>query len=234
MSEARTIVLVHGAWGGGWSWKFTAAILRERGHQVITPTLTGMGERSHLLREDIDLSTHILDVVNIIRWGDLEGTGITLVGHSYGGMVISGVAEQVPEGTIDSIVYLDAALPADGESAFSHNHVPTENLPPIFAVREGAGSDLDEPLRSWVRGKLTPQSTATCIEPVRLTGARERIRVKTFIRATGSTRAPRVEQTAAAIRNDPAWRYEEIPCEHSTQLHMPRETADAIERAALA
>lgn len=232
--DKRTFVLVHGAWGGGWSWKFTAEILRERGHQVFTPTLTGMGERSHLLREDINLSTHIQDVVNCIKWEDLDGQRITLVGHSYGGMVISGVAEKVPNGTIDSIVYLDAALPEDGQSAFSHNNVPTDNLPPFFEVREGAGNDLDEPLRSWVRSKLTPQSTATCIEPVRLTGAREQIRVKTFIRATKSTRALKTIETAALVRNDPDWRYEEIPCEHSTPLHMPKETADALERAALA
>jgi pimeloyl-ACP methyl ester carboxylesterase len=230
----KTFVLVHGAWGGGWMWKFTAAILRQRGHDVFAQTLTGMGERSHLLREEINLSTHILDVANCIRWADLYGQGITLVGHSYGGMVISGVVEIVPEGTIDSIVYLDAAVPEDGQSAFTHNDVPTDNLPPIFLVREGAGADLEEPLRSWVRGKLTPQSMASCIEPVRLSGARERVRVKTFIRATKSTRAPKVEQTAAAVRNNPNWRYEELACEHSTQLHMPKETADALERAALA
>jgi pimeloyl-ACP methyl ester carboxylesterase len=230
----KTFILVHGAWGGGWMWKPTAEILRERGHEVIAPTLTGMGERSHLLREDINLTTHILDIVNCIKWRDLEGKGITLVGHSYGGMVISGVVEKVLEGTIDSIVYLDAALPEDGESAYTHNNVPTESLPPFYEVREGAGNDLQEPLRSWVRGKLTPQSTATCTEPVHLTGARDKIRVKTFVRATKSTRAPRVELTAASVRDDPAWRYEELPCEHSTQLHMPRETADVLERAALA
>ncbi len=232
-SKKVNFVLVHGAFSGGWTWKLVAGILRQKGHTVFTPTLTGMGERSHLLREDITLSTHILDVVNCIKWEDLEGKGITLVGHSYGGMVISGVVEKVPGGTVDSIVYLDAALPEDGESAFSHNYVPTEGLPPILPVREGAANDHEEPMRSWVRSKLTPQASATCTEPLHLTGAREKVRVKTFIRATKSTTAPRVEQTAAQVQNDPNWRYEEIACEHRTQLHMPQETAEALERAAL-
>ena len=229
-----TFVLVHGAWSGGWTWRLVAELLRRRGHTVFTPTLTGMGERSHLLSPDINLTTHIHDVVNCIKWEDLECQGITLVGHSYGGMVISGAVELMPEGTVDSIVYLDAALPEDGESAFTHNNVPTDDLPPILAVRESAGNDHEEPMRSWVRSKFTPQSTATCTEPVRLTGAREKVRVKTFIRATKSTTAPRAKQTAAKVQNDPAWRYEELPCEHRTQLHMPQETADALERAALA
>src|SRR5437016_8107156 len=88
----KTFVLVHGAWHGGWCWRRVADLLERRGHAVFTPTLTGLGERSHLLSGAINLDTHIADVVNVIMWEDLRG--ICLVGHSYGGWPISGAAEQ--------------------------------------------------------------------------------------------------------------------------------------------
>jgi pimeloyl-ACP methyl ester carboxylesterase len=87
-----TFVLVHGAWHGGWCWQRVAKLLRAWGHDVFTPTLTGVCERSHLLAPDIDLTTHIADIANLIKWNELND--VVLVGHSYGGMVISGVAEK--------------------------------------------------------------------------------------------------------------------------------------------
>ena len=105
--------LVHGAGHGGWCWQRVADRLTAKGHRVFAPTLTGLGERSHLLNDKIDLTTHISDIVNEIKWKDLDQ--IVLVGHSYGGMVITGVAEQLVS-RIASIVYLDAFLPGDGQS----------------------------------------------------------------------------------------------------------------------
>ncbi|MDX6290284.1 MAG: hypothetical protein QOH42_2083 [Blastocatellia bacterium] len=111
-----TIVIVHGAWGGSWAWRKVDAMLREKGFNVYRPQLTGLGERVHLSRPDIGLSTHIDDVVNTILFEDLHD--IILVGHSYGGMVITGVADRVPD-RIRRLVYLDAFVPKDGESAMS-------------------------------------------------------------------------------------------------------------------
>jgi len=111
-----TIVIVHGAWGGAWAWKGVEAMLRDKGYNVYRPQLTGLGERVHLARPDIGLSTHIEDVVNTILFEDLHD--IILVGHSYGGMVITGVADRVPD-RIKRLVYLDALLPNDGESVNS-------------------------------------------------------------------------------------------------------------------
>src|SRR5215207_1008720 len=108
-----TFVLVHGAWAGGWAWMRVADILVAPGHRVYTPTLSGLGERSHLADRNIDLTTHVNDIVNEIRWKDLEN--IVLVGHSYSGFVITGVAEHVLE-RIASIVYVDASIPSDGQS----------------------------------------------------------------------------------------------------------------------
>ena len=108
-----TIVIVHGAWGGAWAFKKVDAMLRQKGFEVYRPQLTGQGDRVHLARPDIGLTTHVDDVVNAILYEDLRD--ITLVGHSYGGMVISGVADRVPD-RIKRLVYLDAMVPNDGDS----------------------------------------------------------------------------------------------------------------------
>ena len=114
-----TFVLVHGAWHGSWCWKRVRQALQDAGHDVFTPTLTGVGERSHLLSLHVNLETHIDDVVNLIRWEDLSD--VVLCGHSYGGCVISGVADRVPD-RIRALVYLDAFVLRDGQSL--HDTLP--------------------------------------------------------------------------------------------------------------
>ena len=109
-----TVVIVHGAWGGAWDWRQTADSLEAMGYDARRVTLTGLGERSHLLSPDIDLTTHVTDVVNVLLWEELED--VVLVGHSYGGMVITGAAEIVPD-RIRRLVYFDAFLPRSGECA---------------------------------------------------------------------------------------------------------------------
>lgn len=111
---ARTYVIVHGAWGGGWAFRRVEELLRARGHNVYRPTLTGLGERSHLAGPHVGLGTHVEDVVNVLLFEDLRD--VVLVGHSYGGVVITGVADRVPE-RVRSLVFLDALVPNDGESA---------------------------------------------------------------------------------------------------------------------
>ena len=111
----KNFVLVHGAWHGGWCWERVAAILRSRGHYVTTPTQTGLGERSHLLSETITPSVFIDDIVNHLKWENL--TNVILVGHSFGGLTITGVADAVPE-RIAKLIYLDAAIIENGEAAF--------------------------------------------------------------------------------------------------------------------
>src|SRR3954467_13289778 len=103
----KTFVLVHGAWHGGWCWRRVSDLLEKKGHKVFAPTMTGLGERSHLIGGKIDLATHVTDIVNVIKWENLND--IVLVGHSYGGVIISGVAEQMRD-AIGSIVFLDAFL----------------------------------------------------------------------------------------------------------------------------
>ena len=124
--QAYTYVLVHGASGGGWDWKTMDHLLTAEGHVVYRPTLTGLGEKMHLSNPDIDLTTHIMDITNVILFEGLND--VVLVGHSYGGMVITGVMNQIP-GRIKHAVFLDAAAPEDGQSAQDLWGVVSESSP---------------------------------------------------------------------------------------------------------
>ena len=132
-SEKRsaTFVLVHGSWHGGWCWRKLVPLLRAAGHEVYTPTLTGLGERSHLIHPMIDLTTHIQDIVAVLEYEDLHD--VILVGHSYAGMVIAGVAARV-ESRLAQLVYLDAFMPEDGKALKDYTDLPLEEL-----VREKGG-----------------------------------------------------------------------------------------------
>jgi pimeloyl-ACP methyl ester carboxylesterase len=142
-----TFVLVHGAWSGGLIWRNVARTLRKADHDVYTPTLTGLGERRHLLNREIDLDTHVQDILGVIDYEDLSG--FVLVGHSYGGMVVTGVADAVPD-RVGSLVYLDAFVPENGQSLVSI--VPAGG--PRAAGRNGRGRALafSADTRRGVRG----------------------------------------------------------------------------------
>src|ERR1700750_3489666 len=133
-SKQKTFLLCHGAWGGGWSWKKMHPLMQAAGHRLLTPTYTGLGERAHLANPDVDLETHIQDILNIIKYEDLRD--VVLLGHSYGGMVATGVAERARE-SIDQMIYLDAFVPRDGQSLFDFNG-PGEQ-PRRNAARAGDG-----------------------------------------------------------------------------------------------
>lgn len=154
------VVLVHGTTAGGWVWKTIAPRLLAAGHAVYTPTLTGLGERSHLLSPLIDLDTHITDVCNVLEFEDL--TEVALVGHSYGGMVITGVADRMPE-RLSKLIYLDALVPHDGEAALDLipqdqrqemlQRVATQGMGWLLPVQRGGNNvpthNLPHPFRSW-------------------------------------------------------------------------------------
>ena len=157
-----TIVIVHGAWGGSWAFRKVEALLREKGFNVYRPQLTGLGERVHLSRPDIGLSTHIEDVVNMILFEDLHD--VILMGHSYGGMVITGVANRVPD-RIRRLVYVDAFVPNDGESVMSLVGSRGDWLKPMIK------GDYIVPM--WVKPDQppphdVPQALKTFTEPISL------------------------------------------------------------------
>jgi pimeloyl-ACP methyl ester carboxylesterase len=227
-----TFVLVHGAWHGGWCWRRVADVLERQGHKVFTPTLTGLGERSHLMSRDINLDTHITDIVNVFKWEDLKN--VVLVGHSYGGWVISGAVERVLP-RVASIVFLDAYMPDDGTrglditSAFSREGI-------LAAIEKGDVSrpaptvewlGLNENDRSWVDSMMTPQPIGVALQPIRLTGARDRVAKKTYIRAS-AWRQETFDKYLGVCKADPTWRTFEIPCGHDVMVDKPERLAEVL------
>lgn len=221
-------VLVHGAWHGGWCWERVARLLRSEGHSVYAPTLTGVGERSHLASPTINLSTHIADIVNEIKWKELDG--IVLVGHSYGGMVVTGAVEQVGD-RIGSIVYLDAFLPQYGQSlndivGSAHDSSQGMVLPlsaEFFAVNEKD--------RSWVDLMTTPQSEATFAQRLQVLGKVEAVKKKTYVRALQGA-IPPFAAIYARLEQDPTWTCIEIDCGHDVMIDKPEVIAGILTDAA--
>ena len=229
----RTFVLVHGAWVGGWCWRRVADILEADGHKVYTPTLTGLGERSHLMNGNINLDTHITDVVNLFKWENLEN--VVLCGHSYGGWVISGAIEQLlPQ--VSSIVFLDAFMPEDGQTAY--DLAAERNREQIAAaVKEGRIHTppalsaevlkVNERDRAWVDAKMTPQPIGVWLQKIRLTGTRDRVAKKTYIRATNYPQ-PTFDKFFATTKANPTWRTYEVPCGHVVMVDMPERLAEIL------
>jgi pimeloyl-ACP methyl ester carboxylesterase len=233
-----TYVLVHGAWHGSWCWKRVRKALQASGHEVFTPTLTGVGERSHLNSAGVNLSAHIADVANLIRWEELAD--VILCGHSYGGCVISGAADRVPD-RIRALVYLDAFVLEDGEALI-------DLLPPaqVQGMRQRAQAVGDgwkvDPIpaeafnvnprdSAWVNRQCTPQAIATFEERIKLTGGLGRIQDVTHILATGYVEGspfPACHERASVK----GWKTREMPCGHDVMLDLPDElTAFLLEYA---
>src|SRR5579872_5936114 len=220
-----TFVLVHGAWHGAWCWRRVARLLARDGHEVFAPTLTGLGERSHLLAPGINLDTHILDVANEIKWQELKD--VVQVGHSYGGMVISGVAERA-EKAIAAFVMLDAFFPENGEALIdlSAGRGGASSLPP----RSAAAFKVNEADRAWVDAQCTPQPIGCVLQKLALGGARERIASRAYIRASGYPNEPFDRGLAKARAR--GWRSYEVPCGHDVMLDQPERLAAILSEVA--
>jgi pimeloyl-ACP methyl ester carboxylesterase len=224
------IVLVHGAWHGGWGWKRLAPLLRRAGHEVFTPTLTGLGERAHLAGPAVDLETHIGDIVGVLETEELED--VLLLGHSYGGMVVTGAADRVPQ-RIARLVYLDAFVPENGKSLM--DYVVPERGARFREEGERTGSVTPPPPSlwgitrpadaAWLTRRESRHPFASMRQPVRLQNEVALARIpKAFIYcsspATGS-----FDQFAAKVRNDPAWRFFELATGHDAMILVPDELA---------
>ncbi|HEV7476115.1 MAG TPA: alpha/beta fold hydrolase [Burkholderiales bacterium] len=229
-----TYVLIHGAWHGGWCWRPVAALLRKAGHEVHAPSLTGLGERKHLGGGRVDLDTHIQDVVGLIEMEDLHN--VVLVGHSYGGMVITGAADRVPA-RIARLVYLDAFVPEDGKCLLDYA-VP-ERAARMRHEGERTGFVTPPLMSLWglteqkhldfVGPREVRHPYATMAQPIRLGNFAEwRAIPKAFVYcsspATGS-----FDQFAAKYREDPAWRFHELKTGHDAMILMPGEVARLLQ-----
>lgn len=208
-------------------WRQVAALLRHAGQEVFTPSLTGVGERAHLASPQVNLSTHITDVLNTLRYERLNE--VVLVGHSYGGMVVTGAADRAAE-SVRTLVYLDAFVPGNEQAlvdllpAAVRAHFPADGspVPPRTPQQQGMTAPAEI---AWLEGRRDPQPGRTFTERLSLAGRFRGQRVYIFCSAYSPTSfAPFAERA----RNDKAWRYHELPTHHYPHVSMPGETAGIL------
>lgn len=229
-----TFVLVHEAWHGGWCWQRVVPFLHDAGHNVFTPTLSGLGERADLAKPEIDLSTHVNDVVAVMEGENLNDA--VLVGHGYGGMVISGVAERLPK-RIDNLVFLDGVVPYGGDSVFDLMPTSMRRELQERARAEGDGWRVPwPPLERWglvdaasaefVGGKLVAQPLKTFEERLPTRNIAAIHLTRSYIYCTNPKAEPfgRFAERARAE----AWRYREIETGHDAMVTEPRKFANVL------
>jgi len=230
-----TFVFVHGAWHGGWCWKKLIPLLQREDHTVFTPSLTGLGDRAHLLTPDVNLSTHVQDIVNLLEYEDLQD--VTLVGHSYGGMVISAVAGRVPE-RVRQLVYLDAFVPEDGQSLFdlisaedrarfvemAQNGGDGWRIPPFPLARWGVTDEADV---RWMSPRLAPHPLKSFTDTLKLEHPIPANIKRAYISCL-IHRKPHYERVANIVSQDPAWQYYELNAGHDSMVTAPDQLASAL------
>ncbi len=221
-----TIVIVHGAWGGSWAFRKVEVLLREKNFNVYRPQLTGLGERVHLSRPDVGLSTHIDDVVNSILYEDLHD--IILMGHSYGGMVISGVADRVPD-RISRLVYVDAFVPNDGESVMSINGTRGDWLKPMIK-----GDYIVPP---WVKPDQppphdVPQPLKTFADPVTLKNKAALKLSATYILTVNAGKEAKDDDfwPHAQRARERGWPVLQLTADHNAQWSAPEALVEMLTR----
>ena len=233
-----TFLVAHGAWSAGWAWKKMRPLLRERGHELWTPTYTGLGERVHLASNDVRLDTHIEDVVKVFEYEDLRD--VILVGHSYGGMVATGVADRIPD-RISQVVYIDAFVPRHGQS-LNDLAVPEDRnqmreaaqksgdamrLPPRAMPPDTSAADL-----AWANPRRVMQPIATFEQPIRLTGAVEQMR-RTYIYCSKARPGDVFRQFAERAKSETGWTYREVDASHNPHITIPDALAAMLHELAV-
>lgn len=229
-----TFVLVHGAWSGAHGWRHVRKLLAAEGHEVYTPSLTGIGERVHLAGPQVDLTTQVNDVVNQVVFEDLHD--IVLVGYSYGGVVVTAATEHIHD-RIRELVFLDAFVPSDGESAFSA--LGLGGGPNMIGLGDDwlippPARDYDDPDEAaWQTPRRVAHPVRCFTEPVRLTTPLEqRTFGLTYIKAIGE---PRDTPGGAAFweagqraQASARWRYHEIDTNHMVASNRPAELVQLL------
>jgi pimeloyl-ACP methyl ester carboxylesterase len=237
-----TFVLIHGALHGGWCWRPVTQRLQERGHAVFAPSLTGLGDRVHLLDRSVNLETHVADVLNLLEAEEL--TDVVLCGHSYGGMVVVSAADRAPH-RIRSLVLLDAHVPEDGKSCLDlmtperaagmRKIAETTGdgwlIPPMSAAAMGVTDTADQ---AWVDRRCVPHPLATMTQPARLTGAWTGVSRKTYVLCEGQFVRPESNAPspfpayAARLRQTPGWRVLTLPCGHDAMVILPDRVTELL------
>jgi pimeloyl-ACP methyl ester carboxylesterase len=225
------VVVAHGAWSAGWAWKKMRPLLRAAGHEVWTPTYTGIGERVHLANPLIDLDTHIADVVGVLESEDLRD--VALIGHSYGGMVATGVADRARE-RIAQVIYLDAFVPQDGQSLADLAGEEAAKHMRHGAETQGEGwrvppmpmpPDTSEADQAWAAPRRVPQPIKTLVSKLRLT--RKDAPPRSYIYCKMCRPGDVFRQFAERAQRE-NWRYIELDASHNPHITMPETLRDVL------
>jgi pimeloyl-ACP methyl ester carboxylesterase len=235
MSSAKTFLVCHGAWSAGWAWKKMHPLIQAADHRLVTPSYTGLGERAHLAHQGLDLESHIQDMLNVIRYEDLRD--IVLVGHSYGGMVATGVADRARD-KVAQLIYIDAFVPGDGQSLFDLNEsgrAPLQKaakdgdgwrVPPMQTPPDTSPADVE-----WLAARRV-QMPIKCFETkLKLQGGALTL-PRSYIYATRITPADTFGPFSRMTKNDPAWRYFEIDASHSPNVTAPEALMALLQKIA--
>ena len=227
-----TFVVAHGAWGAGWTWKKMHPLMAARGHRLVTPTYTGLGERAHLARPDIDLDTHIADILGVLEYEDLSA--VSLIGHSYGGMVATGVADRA-RARIKQLIYLDAFAPNDGDSVLDLLPVATRaqrqvgadgwRIPPGPMPPDTPAEDV-----AWCTPRRVPQPAKTFEQTLRLQNGPLTL-PRDYIYCTRRPPDDRFRPFYERAKRE-GWGAHEIDASHNPHITCPEVLADLLTRIA--
>jgi pimeloyl-ACP methyl ester carboxylesterase len=235
-SNSATFLVAHGAWSAGWAWIKMHPLMSAAGHRLFTPTYTGLGERAHLANPSNDLETHIEDVLGVLKYEDLRD--VILIGHSYGGMVATGVADRARE-RIAQLIYLDAFVPRNGQAL-------VDLLPPEVrqriqqSVTAGDGwrvppnpnpPDTSEADVKWIAERRLPQSFKSFETPLQLRSADITVR-RSYIYCKRIGPVDIFRPFAERAKSEPGWRYYELDASHSPHITAPEALAALLERIA--
>ena len=220
----KTFLVCHGAWSAGWAWKKMHPLMRSAGHRLVTPSYTGLGERAHLAHRGTDLDLHIEDMLHVIRYEDLRD--IVLIGHSYGGMVATGVADRARD-RISQLIYLDAFVPQDGQSLL--DLIGSDRARMQQLAKSGDGwrvppnpTSPDTPTEDleWLSARRVDMPIKCFEQPITLQNGPLTL-PRSYIYATRITPADTFGQFAKMTKGDPAWNYQEIDASHSPNVTAP-------------
>jgi pimeloyl-ACP methyl ester carboxylesterase len=223
-SSPKTFLVCHGAWSAGWAWKKMHPLMQAAGHRLVTPSYTGLGERAHLAHPGIDLDAHIEDMLNVIKYEDLRD--IVLIGHSYGGMVATGVADRARD-KVRQLIYIDAFVPKDGQSLLDLNEVARPQMQELANSGDGwrvppnpTPSDTPPADVAWLSARRVDMPIKCFEAKLSLQGGPLTL-PRSYIYATRITPADTFGRFARETKNDPAWKYYEIDASHSPNVTAP-------------
>ena len=233
-ASSKTFLVCHGAWSAGWAWKKMHPLMQAAGHRLVTPSYTGLGERSHLANPSIDLETHIRDILNVIQYEDLRD--IVLVGHSYGGMVATGVADRARD-KVSQLIYIDAFVPGDGQSLLDLNQAAVLRMqeltqsgswrvPPNPTPSDTSPADVE-----WLAPRRVDMPIK-CFEAKLKLESGPLTLPRSYIYATRIAPADTFGPFARMTKGDAAWSYYEIDASHSPNVTAPEALMALLQKIA--